>query len=274
VPPPQQNTLIVRVLGSFYKTCVTGKTARLGFTLAEVLITLGIIGVVAAIILPTLINNFTNQKNVNQLKKSYSEISNTFKYMLAKEEVESLDETEFFRNFPGETQNSPRVPEYLDTTLGKHFKILKTCHRDDTDCNPIKYSTLHGKPVTTLVNDYNFYTVGGQIIYFRELKKQRLPDEYNKNSQLAGCPAFIGNIGIDVNGEKGPNRWGRDYFSYRICVNGKLFAEGSKELAITSGAGQNYTSYWWKTSYCCSEKHEPGHGCAGRVMEQGWKMDY
>ncbi len=262
-----------RVFRFACERCHLSRGGVLAFTLAEVLITLGIIGVVASITLPALINNFKNQQYVNQLKKSYSEIGNTFKFMMAKEEVESLDETEFFRNFPGETQNSSRVPEYLDTALGQYFNVVKNCHKHDTTCNSIKYKSLHNAPLTNDLNDYNFYTAGGQIIYMGEFRRSRLPDQYNKDAQLAGCPAIIGVINIDVNGEKGPNKYGRDYFSYRLCVNGKLLAEGSKELAMT--AGDNYTGYWWKTSYSCSGNNKGiGHGCAGRVMENGWKMDY
>lgn len=40
------------------------------FTLAEVLITLGVIGVVAAMTLPTLIQNYQEQEYVNKLKKA------------------------------------------------------------------------------------------------------------------------------------------------------------------------------------------------------------
>ena len=45
------------------------------FTLAEVLITLGIIGIVAAMTLPTLIGKYQKKQTVTQLKKSYTEIS-------------------------------------------------------------------------------------------------------------------------------------------------------------------------------------------------------
>ena len=45
---------------------------NLGFTLAEVLITLGIIGVVAAMVLPTLIQQYHNVKVESQLKKIHA----------------------------------------------------------------------------------------------------------------------------------------------------------------------------------------------------------
>ena len=43
-----------------------------GFTLAEVLITLGIIGVVAALTLPSLIQNYKEKATVTAVKESYS----------------------------------------------------------------------------------------------------------------------------------------------------------------------------------------------------------
>ena len=52
---------------------------RVAFTLAEVLITLGIIGVVAALTMPALISNYKKTVYVNQLKKSVSVIENGWK---------------------------------------------------------------------------------------------------------------------------------------------------------------------------------------------------
>ena len=49
------------------------------FTLAEVLITLVIIGVIAAITVPTLVNSYTQQTYISALKKNYSVLSNAFK---------------------------------------------------------------------------------------------------------------------------------------------------------------------------------------------------
>ena len=49
-----------------------------GFTLAEVLITLGIIGVVAAMTLPTLITNYQKRATVAKLKRAYSVIKQAY----------------------------------------------------------------------------------------------------------------------------------------------------------------------------------------------------
>lgn len=50
-------------------------TSFSGFTLAEVLITLGIIGVVTAMTLPTVLNSIQNKQLESSLKKSYSVLS-------------------------------------------------------------------------------------------------------------------------------------------------------------------------------------------------------
>ena len=53
----------------------TAPSRKSAFTLAEVLITLGIIGVVAAMTLPTLVGNYKKAQTVSQLKKVYSVLS-------------------------------------------------------------------------------------------------------------------------------------------------------------------------------------------------------
>lgn len=58
----------LELIGRF-KKLVSGQAARLGFTLAEVLITLGIIGVVAALTLPALIQNYQKKATATSVKK-------------------------------------------------------------------------------------------------------------------------------------------------------------------------------------------------------------
>lgn len=50
-----------------------------GFTLAEVLITLGIIGIVAAITLPTLMTNYKKKATATRVKKAYAEVLQAIK---------------------------------------------------------------------------------------------------------------------------------------------------------------------------------------------------
>lgn len=59
------------------------------FTLAEVLITLGIIGVVAAIILPVIVNKINEKSTITALKKVQSTLSSA--YALAVQDNGTVD---------------------------------------------------------------------------------------------------------------------------------------------------------------------------------------
>lgn len=76
-----------------WESLTARKTA---FTLAEVLITLGIIGVVAAMTLPTLIQQHQKQVYVTQLQKAVNTWDNMMRKMQADEGVTELKDTELF----------------------------------------------------------------------------------------------------------------------------------------------------------------------------------
>ena len=56
------------------------------FTLAEVLITLGIIGVVASMTLPTLVGKYKKVQTISQLKKTYTVLNQAFRHSEADNE--------------------------------------------------------------------------------------------------------------------------------------------------------------------------------------------
>lgn len=58
-------------------------TRKSAFTLAEILITLGIIGIVAAMTIPTLMTKYAKQRTETQLKSFYSRINQTLKMSAA-----------------------------------------------------------------------------------------------------------------------------------------------------------------------------------------------
>ena len=65
---------------------------RFGFTLSEVLVTLGIIGVVSAMTVPTLMNNYQRQAYVTQLHKVYNEFLQVFERYMADQKVDTLND--------------------------------------------------------------------------------------------------------------------------------------------------------------------------------------
>ena len=92
------------------------------FTLAEVLITLGIIGIVAAMTLPTLIKKYTNHVVENRLKLFYSQVNEAIKLS----EAEYGDKKDWFVNYRSGNYDADKVDEWFMTYIGKHLKIIKT----------------------------------------------------------------------------------------------------------------------------------------------------
>ena len=68
------------------------------FTLAEVLVTLGIIGVVSAMTVPTLMQNYQRQSYVTQLHKIYNELGQAAERYKADNNLVSLREGRIMGN--------------------------------------------------------------------------------------------------------------------------------------------------------------------------------
>lgn len=83
-----------------------------GFTLAEILITLGIIGTVAAMTIPTLMMNYQKQVWESKLKKIFSIATNACERMLIEENVSRVNETAVY----GEVTND---------NLRTYFKLMQ-----------------------------------------------------------------------------------------------------------------------------------------------------
>lgn len=89
------------------------KTSKSGFTLAEVLITLSIIGIVAAITIPTLISTYRKKQLEAQVKVTYANIQQTLRYA----EYEDI-------SYKTVADGSSRyLKEWFDSFLSKHLKV-------------------------------------------------------------------------------------------------------------------------------------------------------
>ena len=82
---------------------------KAAFTLAEVLITLGIIGVVAALTLPSIINNIRHKELETGFKKAYSTFSQGIMNM-KREDGEGL--AEYYAYYNPDTQTNPNAGEF------------------------------------------------------------------------------------------------------------------------------------------------------------------
>lgn len=92
------------------------KTVSEGFTLAEVLITLGIIGIVAAMTLPTIVQKYRNQVVETRLEKFYSAINQAIR----RAEVDYGDKSYWFEN-----QSKLERHQWMKKYLLPYMKITK-----------------------------------------------------------------------------------------------------------------------------------------------------
>ena len=192
------------------------KGRRIGFTLAEVLITLGIIGIVAAITIPTLIAKYQELVFKTKWKSSYSKIANAF--IITRDE---LGISEF-----GEMFSSKVELNTIITEMRKNLKV-KT-QRYDTPCGNgadcsygggymDSYKTLYGTKM-------NPFTFGG---YYDILNKSegtiwKAPDGatiYFRPNDFMNI--FVIYVFVDVNGENSaPNILGKDMFVLVLTPKG------------------------------------------------------
>ena len=92
---------------------------------------------------------------------------------------------------------------------------------------------------------------------------------------------LAGQITIDVNGDKPPNRWGRDTYMFNILDDGTLIPyAGLVDCEKLARYTNNEVSYvlsnrhWKYTNVCSFTTKEDGTACGARIIESGWKMDY
>ena len=95
-----------------------------GFTLAEVLITLGIIGIIASITLPALMSNMDKTQFANGLKTAQNIFTNGFAQMKATEMVDILRDTDLFSCYSEKvTSHTSENHSCILQNMKKYFAI-------------------------------------------------------------------------------------------------------------------------------------------------------
>lgn len=241
------------------------------FTLAEILITLGIIGVVAALTIPALINNSQKTQYVTRLKKAYTELNQAL--LLMANDYSCIGDLVCTGLFAAST---------TDDTLGKklvqYFKIAKDCgvafgqgcfsdktndYFDGSSSNDMNYDN---QPY------YKFITADGISFLIRSYAPLGGGMENCGVNGGSGTMAkTCGFAYIDVNGPKGPNAFGKDFFMLFIT-------NGTGNFVYPAGGKDDSAVGWWNSNNYCSASgpatNKYGAYCAGRIIEKGWDMDY
>ena len=222
-----------------------GEGRDFGFTLAEVLITLGIIGVVAALTLPTLISNYKKQTYVTGLQKAYSVLNNVTKDAMAKDDVTNFSDTQLMQLWKDASYTSYSSEEYMafSNELKKYYPNAELLDFSNYGRLPLIYSE---KETGRKDSNYHLFKTGAivvtsvltclqnqdSILYcfsFHQPPASSYGEDFM--DPVNGSQGNLEHILVDVNGFKKPNQLGRDIFIFSVGYkSGKVVPAGSKAI--------------------------------------------
>lgn len=217
-----------------------------GFTLAEVLITLGIIGVVAAMTLPALIGKHKKVETITRLKTAYATINNAFKLAVA--DSGDMRNWDYIDNF-----DQPEARKaFIDKYLIPYVKNAKPSERAAYEASQMEYpkSTSpyyphqpNGSPVG--MSSANYYPIGllNGIFYY---------SGHNGYGQMT--------FHVDLNGVNKPNLYGYDLFSFELVPEKNVVKMSTYQWSYKTGGV--YT-------YC---KNANATGCGLVIEKNNWDI--
>ena len=228
-----------------------------GFTLSEVLITLGVVGVVAVLTIPGVMKNYQNRLYTAQLEKVYAQVSDAVQSVMNDEHVDNFYETSAGGSTVCTNPDKGECTSGLGYFLPRYFKtIKKNCLGSDSKACMSStqgfYKSVSGSNIAGAHGNYFVQTITGASI----------GGFYNASNN---CTSLI----VDVNGMGEPNVAGRDVFTIDIRSNGTLADYGSACLPNNIGATAASC-----TSGGTMDLYSAASGCLNNVIEAGWKMEY
>ena len=205
------------------------------------LVTLGIIGVVSAMTVPTLMQNHQRKTYVTQLHKVYNEFQQAA--VMYQNDKNAVNLTEAGLN------SQDKVYEFINT----YFKVVKSCDNfNECFAEADTYKNLDGSSTKGFdETTKTFVLSNGAAIR---------PWYTKKGDSLI-------NIMVDINGRQGPNIEGRDMFLMCLYNNGVIDDTSSSAPLSTDERDKLFTGTCLKSSSGIG-------GCFGKILNDNWEMTY
>lgn len=278
------------------------------FTLSEVLITLMLIGVIAALTIPIFMEEFQKNKWTVTFKRTFAETFNALGRVALEEECsKSLTCTHIFdgaQNASTEDFGKAMTSVMVTSKICGMEKIAKTPSEgeapeaDPNGCFTHKIrkglaSTESETLIDTMMTDipetddtpfytfitqrgvaYALFSFGENCLNGNVPQKEAWYNAYvtspdiDNNQMLSLCGFII----VDVNGKQSPNIWGRDVFGVWVTdrsVIGVYPFGGDYDKRF----GNNNESACGG-GLCCKDDGTDARGCAARIIKDGWVMKY
>ena len=240
-----------------------------GYTFIEVMICVAIVGVVAALVMPRVLNTTGNSVNATSVARAVELIQNGMSNIMQEAQNQS-DEEIAVANLASiqlkdlfDNNNEAYLTDganLFSETMG----FMGTEEADDYSINDIRNYTggALGNGMLTNTHAYKFKKTTPVIIY------QEVPQANIANAE---DDEVITRIFIDANGSKNPNQTGRDIFLFGLTNNGVLVPAGSQaynefdNTVAVNGCNPNNAG-----------EEQPGNGlaCTARLMADKWTINY
>lgn len=244
------------MIKNFFKKVNTDKLLQKrhqGFTLAEVLITLGIIGVIAAITIPQLLMEYQNIKNSALLKEDYAIMQ---QMMLMANDNGAIGSLSLING-----DNEEEMETWFKTYILPNIKVTEVCYAE-WGCWSKEVKDLKGRNITNYqqcgTQTISFILPNGSYACMDDTQDNRfgvLTDD--DNIRIMG-------ILVDVNGAGKPNVLGKDIFVMAF-KNGELLPGGQEMTPEEIEKNCSTDCSNEKLFYC-------GSFCLTKAKKQGFKL--
>lgn len=213
------------------------KGTLLAFTLAEILITLGIIGVIATMTIPSLIQTTQNKAWVTSARKAFSVISQAT--------LTSVSQNGDVSGWTITDGSSPAILSLYTNLYAPYLKVSNVCQAT-TGCWASGYTKALNGSVNALASTdslglgYNtvlFTLVDGANVDMDVWNQSDISTYFGVTITLPNSVVFW----VDVNGAKSPNKVGRDTFAFVLTEKGVVPAgkDDSSNCAISDASSRS-----------------------------------
>ena len=230
------------------------------FSLAEVLITMVVIGIITALITPVLLEKTNKQETIVKVKKVQEFLSDAInKYSVDNNCVNNLSKCSAFSGNANPTLAWNAFKPYLNTLKDCGITTASGCFSTG-----IVYKRINSSLSGQLLDSTSFYKViiSNSMLFALSdgTGNCSVSRSISGNTALANTCA---DVKIDINGTNGPNQWGRDLFEWRILKDGTVVPTGSND---DTWKGCDPTS----TDETGDSSGAPGTGvgCAAKILQE------
>ena len=219
-----------------------------GFTLAEVLVTIGIVGVVATMTIPVIAQKYRTSEYTAGIQKAFNTLSTGMETYMVQNNVDLLSKTNFINDPVDELRKVIRVVQGGSYEYSGDYNLVGLNNH-----SYFIYDVLPGNKQSMTLSD-------GSFIIFSSPRIDR-------NESSSSAIAIY--LSVDVNGRKKPNQAGRDIFYFYIRNDGRVvpgvrYDGGSYDYSYNNGSNS--------ISGC--DDGSLGLNCAQKIMDDGWEMNY